>query len=112
MDTSRYRREQNEAAFRVRNDQLKAAVDTVLPEENKADLNIAFTCECSNEFCTAGVQLSASKYEQVRRHPRQFIIVPGHEQRDIEAVVEFEGYAVAEKYDQPPPTDGRLNRTH
>jgi len=112
MDQSERRRAENEAVFRQRNDRLKNAIDTVLPDENKVDINLRFTCECSNEFCHAAVELSAAKYEQIRRHPRQFIIVPGHEQPDIEGVVEFEGYAVAEKHVDPPPTDGKLNRTH
>jgi hypothetical protein len=115
MDDSEHakrRRAENEAAFRTRNQSLKAILDSVLPDENKDDFKLRFTCECSNEDCHEVVELSAAEYEQIRRDNRKFIILPGHQQRDIERVVSSAGYAVAEKLQDPPPSDGRLNRTH
>lgn len=112
MDHSKLRREENEAVFRARNQGVKAILDSVLPEENKSDYKLRFTCECSDEYCQDVVEISAADYERIRRDPRRFIIRPGHAQSDIERVVYSDGYAVAEKMEIPPPTDGRLNHTH
>lgn len=112
MDHSKRRREENEATFRARNQGVKAILDSVLPDENKSDFKLHFTCECSDENCYAIVEISAADYERVRSDPRKFIIRPGHQQSDIERVVWSDGYAVAQQIEEPPPTDGQLNRTY
>ena len=41
------------------------------------------------------------EYERVRAHPRQFLIVTGHEQTEFETVVYAgENYSVVEKQDE------------
>jgi hypothetical protein len=110
-DHSKRRREENEAAFRSRNQSVKAILDSVLPDENKDDFKLRFTCECSNEQCREVVEVSSADYEQIRRDPRKFIILPGHQQLDIERLVSSDGYAVAEKLEDPPPSDGQLKPT-
>jgi hypothetical protein len=112
MNDSKRRREENEVVFRLRNNGLKSAVDTLLPEENKDDFNLGFTCECSDENCKETVEISAATYEHIRQNPREFILKTGHQQPDIERVVHNDGYIVVEKFDKPPPTDGRLNHTY
>ena len=44
-------------------------------------------CECGNEDCTAGIELSVAEYEAVRAVETQFVVIPGHERTEIEDVV-------------------------
>lgn len=57
-----------------------------------------FRCECASLGCNQMVPLSFREYERVRQHPRRFIVAPGHERLDVEAVVETQGaYLVVQK---------------
>lgn len=57
-----------------------------------------FRCECASLGCTQMLPLSFREYEQVRQHPRRFIVAPGHERLDAEAVVETRtSYLVVQK---------------
>lgn len=40
---------------------------------------IGFVCECGRLGCTDVVELTAEEYEEVRRSPRRFLIVDGHQ---------------------------------
>jgi hypothetical protein len=50
-----------------------------------------FVCECSDPNCTHRVAASLAEYEQVREEPTTFLVLPGHEQKDIERVVSDRG---------------------
>lgn len=57
-----------------------------------------FRCECASLGCTDMLSLTFREYERVREHPRRFIIAPGHERLDAEAVVERRsGYLIVQK---------------
>jgi len=59
---------------------------------------LTFVCECADRDCTERIQLSASEYAGIRRDPRRFVVVPGHEFAELERVVEaHDGYEVVEK---------------
>jgi hypothetical protein len=59
---------------------------------------LPFVCECASPSCTEAVELTLDDYRRVRRNPRQFVIVPGHEVSDVEVVVEeTPRYMVVEK---------------
>jgi hypothetical protein len=58
----------------------------------------AFRCECAQPDCNALLELTRTEYEQIRSHPRWFLVLPGHERAQIETVVsERGGYLVVEK---------------
>ena len=83
----------NEATFRMTNDRLDAARPTPIPGSRRA-----YFCECSTIGCTARVHLTLGEYELVRSNARRFVVVPGHEMPDVEALIEsHERYAVVEK---------------
>ena len=105
------RRAQNESVFKERNDNVDRLASDVLDKGSKADMLIEFTCECSNENCTEVIGMPLREYERVRQNDRQFLVKPGHQQTDIEKVVEYSGYLVVEKHFDPPPSDGKLNST-
>jgi hypothetical protein len=65
------------------------------------DTPVGFRCECARLGCNRLVELTAREYEQVRSHPRRFVMVPGHETPDVETVVATRpGYVIVEKLDQ------------
>jgi hypothetical protein len=61
---------------------------------------VGFRCECATLGCNDVVELSLPDYEQIRAHPRRFVVRPGHEREEIEKIVETRsGYLVVEKTD-------------
>jgi hypothetical protein len=60
---------------------------------------IGFACECSNVGCNATVPMTLAEYEEVRRIPTHFVVLPGHIVEDVERVVAGNGgYTVVEKF--------------
>ena len=93
MDPNAARVARNEATFREANERIEEAA-----AEGTFD-RVPFICECAEEGCTAIVALRLSEYEQVRKDPRWFACLPGHErsQNWSRVVSEGEGYVVVEK---------------
>ena len=62
------------------------------------DARASFRCECARLDCNLLIEVTPRRYEQVRAHPRRFIVAPGHEQPEVENIVETApGYLVVEK---------------
>jgi hypothetical protein len=87
MDGERERRAKNEALFREVNERIEelsrragiADDDSLLP---------GFVCECSREDCTELLETTYQEYEAVRAHPRRFLVLPGHEDLEVDRVIE------------------------
>jgi hypothetical protein len=80
----------NEALFREFNERVEGLAGD--------SPRIDFVCECGDLDCLERLALTRTTYEQVRSDPRRFVVVPGHEDRDIERVVaRREGHFVVEK---------------
>jgi hypothetical protein len=91
--SARERIASNEAFFR----QINESVEWDYSATDYPGL-IGFLCECGHAECSDTVELSRREYERVRRSPRRFAIVAGHEIPGVEDVVErHERYAVLEK---------------
>jgi hypothetical protein len=57
-----------------------------------------FVCECADAECTERVTATLDEYEQVRDDGAQFLLVKGHEEAEIERVVEHHrGFNVVRK---------------
>jgi hypothetical protein len=66
-----------------------------------ADEPVRFRCECAVLDCNRTIELTIAQYERLREDPRRFVVVPGHEIADVEAVVaSADGYLVVEKEDR------------
>jgi hypothetical protein len=74
---------ENEVRFRALNERLEEQAGTWQGHEGQLDV----VCECGNEDCTAGIELSVGEYEAVRAVETQFVVIPGHERTEIEDVV-------------------------
>ncbi len=62
------------------------------------DSPVGFRCECARLGCNQLIELSVREYEEIRAHPRRFVVVPGHEAADVETVIEARPrYVIVEK---------------
>lgn len=66
------------------------------------DAPVGFRCECARPGCNRLIELTVREYEQIRAHPKRFVVAPGHEVPGIETVVATRpGYVIVEKRGQP-----------
>ena len=62
-------------------------------------LEIGILCECANDGCGGTITVSRDEYEDVRRIPTRFFVLPGHELEEVERVVSvIDRYAIVEKF--------------
>lgn len=101
MDERFERQARNEGLMRTVNDRI-AALDEraggwAAPEER-----FVFQCECGRTSgCDGHVVMTLSEYERVRSQRDRFVVMPGHETREIEDVVEQdERYLIVDKRDR------------
>jgi hypothetical protein len=86
----------NEARFREINERVERDLEPLVEAQDEL---LPFVCECGRPRCTQAIELTVTEYESVRRDSRQFVIVSGHEIRDVEDVVELtDRYAVVRKH--------------
>jgi hypothetical protein len=63
---------------------------------------LTFVCECGRLGCNKLIQLTRAEYEDVRKNPRRFAILDGHEILEAEEIVErHDRYLVVEKSGDP-----------
>ncbi|HWF71812.1 MAG TPA: hypothetical protein VG186_00625 [Solirubrobacteraceae bacterium] len=87
---------ENQARFREVNEAISRG-----QWPGEADGVVGFRCECAALGCNQLIEVTPSGYENVRAHPRRFIVLPGHERAEIERVVERRtGYLVVEKTEE------------
>lgn len=72
----------NEIVFRNANERLRDLGESFSIVAERAD----FVCECSDERCAEGIQLTLEEYERVRSDPRWFVVVREHMRPEIEKV--------------------------
>ena len=77
-------RERNEALFRNVNEQIEDLSKTVPPDEPLME----FLCECDNKDCAEKISATRAEYEAVRAVGTRFIVTPGHEDPEVESVVQ------------------------
>ena len=81
-----------EALFREVNERIAEAAERFDATET------SFVCECADPVCTERVETTLMQYERVRDDGDTFLLVPGHEDERIEAVVKSSNaHAVVEK---------------
>lgn len=85
----------NEALFREVNERI---------EDLQRDLGqrprFEIVCECGDPGCVERFTIDADDYSAVRQDVHHFAVVPGHEEPDVERVVDRrEAYLVVEKTD-------------
>jgi hypothetical protein len=85
---------ENEETFAEANERIRASA-----ERYDFDRLVPFICECSKTTCTETIRLSVEKYRKARDGGGAFILLPGHEDPDVERVVaQGNGYVLVEKF--------------
>jgi 5-bromo-4-chloroindolyl phosphate hydrolysis protein len=84
VDARHERIGKNEAIFREVNDRIERVSDSLQVKSE----SIAILCECGDESCVERIEISRADYERVRRDPTLFFVCKGHDERDVEDVVE------------------------
>jgi hypothetical protein len=105
MDARQERSAKNEALLREVNDRIREVGERlqVLPDGDTLD----FRCECGRLDCESYVSMTATEYQRVRSDNDRFAVVPGHEDHEIERVMEqTERYAVVDKRPKAEPYVG------
>jgi hypothetical protein len=96
VDAREERSARNEALLREVNERIEEVGKRlqILPD----DESLEFHCECGRDDCDVFVSMTVREYEHVRAENDRFAVVPGHEDEQIEQVVErHERYLVVDK---------------
>ena len=80
LDPRRERAARNQSLFREANERINE-----LTLQSTFQL---FVCECENRLCKESIPMTIQEYEQVRRDPNCFFVLPGHEVPSVEVVTE------------------------
>jgi hypothetical protein len=84
---------QNEVFFRTVNEGIEQQATRF-----GGDDNYEFICECASRACLDRVSLTLLEYEHIRAAGTRFVVIPGHENAELELVVEkASSYHVVEK---------------
>jgi hypothetical protein len=74
----------NELVFRAVNEQI-----LLLTERFRADLSdLDLVCECRDTSCTGTIRVSVEEFERAKESTANFVLLSGHEDPQIEEVVE------------------------
>ena len=105
MNSREERTARNEALLREVNERIHEVGERlqVLPDDEVLE----FRCECGRPECDEFISLTAREYEHVRSDGDRFALHPGHENPELERVVErAERYVVVDKRPEVEPLVG------
>jgi hypothetical protein len=105
---SKHRQAENEAIFRGANERLEQYAASNV--NNGLGRVLPFLCECDRTDCTKVVLVTRPEYERVRADSRRSVLVRGHDNPEIERVVEeTDRYVVTEKFGVAAEVYGELD---
>jgi hypothetical protein len=85
-----------EANEQARRRETNESIEGSMKSTGRCDAN-SFFCECGDPCCARTVTATIQEYESVRGRPNHFLIVPNHENPEVECVVsEAARFAVIE----------------
>jgi hypothetical protein len=95
-DARQERLAENEAHFRLINEEIETRVHATLQPDGSG--LPGYVCECGDVACAEIVRMSMQRYEQIRRDSRCFLVATGHENPEVEVVIDRgPGYVVVRK---------------
>ena len=94
-----------ESLFREVNERIAETAERFDTEETR------FVCECADPTCTQRIEATLEEYARVREDGATFLLVNGHEDERIEAVVRADGdrAVVAKRHPLVAPVARKLN---
>lgn len=89
--------------FRSANRQVQKHIEAERkPQGLPAGLKLRFYCECSNLACRDRIAITVDEYQTAGPGRKEFIVVPGHENTEIEDVKKSsKTFVVVEKHLDP-----------
>jgi hypothetical protein len=85
---------QNEVVFRAVNEQIVKMTDRFRSQLSDVDI----VCECSNAQCVGTIRIAVEEFAVLQRRNGTFLVLPGHENGDVESVVDrTKNYVVVSK---------------
>jgi hypothetical protein len=94
MDERARRMGENEVLYREVNERVRDLQTGFALD----DRYVEFVCECARLECYERIRLTPEEYERLRENGRRFAIVHGHDEPEVERVVEEnDRFAVVEK---------------
>jgi hypothetical protein len=83
----------NEEVFRDVNERIEEGA-----ERHRVEAPLRFHCECGRASCVETIDVRPAEYESVVRERFHFMLIPGHEDPEIEQVVERrDSFLIVEK---------------
>jgi hypothetical protein len=83
----------NEEVFRDVNERIEEGA-----EQHGVAGPLPFHCECSRASCMQTIELLPHRYATIVRERYHFVVLPGHEEPQIERIIETQaGFFVVEK---------------
>jgi len=83
----------NEEVFRGVNERIEEGA-----EQHAVSGTLPFHCECGSASCLETIEITSERYAAIIRERYRFVVLPGHEEPEIETVVETEStFLVVEK---------------
>lgn len=96
MDGRLDRVSRNEAVYRAVNREIEHASEEL--GEGPRD-RIEVICECGQDGCSETLELTVREYDDAHAQRDRFVVVPGHEDEQIEHIVKrTEQYLVVDKF--------------
>jgi hypothetical protein len=86
LDRRRERAARNQGLFREVNERI----DELNAQIGNGDAIPQYVCECLDTECVEQIAIPHDEYRRIRRHPTEFIVIPGHELLEVEEVVHRE----------------------
>lgn len=98
MDERAKRIGRNEALFREVNERIERVTEALQVTSE----SIGILCECGNPSCTQTIEVALPEYERVRAESELFFVRTGHEEPNVEEVVEqHENFDIVRKNPGP-----------
>jgi hypothetical protein len=95
----------NEEVFRGVNERINEGA-----ERHGVETQTTFHCECGRGSCVGTIEMRPADYERVAEQRYRFVVLPGHEDANIERIVErLSAYVVVEKIGE---ARAKLDRDH
>ena len=99
MDERESRVGVNEALLRAVNERVEELNEPFSTVTGKFEI----VCECGDPICLTQISIARDAYERVRTEATLFLVAPGHENLDIEDVVEeHDNYRIVRKHPGVP----------
>jgi hypothetical protein len=71
----------------------------VQSEAGTGDERLRLVCECALADCDSGIEVSASRFDALRRDDQRYLVLPGHVLHEVEHEIDSgDGWVIVEKH--------------